>query len=77
MKYTIAVFLLLAAVNAGATSPDSGGVWQTTQHYCAPAVDRFFTAPYFKTSAVPVSAAVWLFASGLGLLGWFRRRQSA
>jgi hypothetical protein len=27
-------------------------------------------------SQVPVPAAVWLFASGLGLLGWFRRRQT-
>jgi hypothetical protein len=27
-------------------------------------------------TAVPVPAAVYLFASGLGLLGWFRRRQS-
>jgi hypothetical protein len=28
-------------------------------------------------SVVPVPAAVWLFGSGLGLLGWFRRRQTA
>jgi hypothetical protein len=28
-------------------------------------------------STVPVPAAVYLFGSGLGLLGWFRRRQTA
>lgn len=28
-----------------------------------------------NVAAVPVPAAVWLFGSGLGLLGWFRRRQ--
>jgi hypothetical protein len=26
-------------------------------------------------SVIPIPAAVWLFASGLGLLGWMRRRQ--
>jgi len=28
-------------------------------------------------STIPIPAAVWLFVSGLGLLGWFRRRQIA
>jgi hypothetical protein len=31
----------------------------------------------FTANVIPIPAAVWLFGSGLGLLGWFRRRQSA
>jgi hypothetical protein len=31
----------------------------------------------FAVTSVPIPAAVWLFGSGLGLLGWFRRRQTA
>jgi hypothetical protein len=30
-----------------------------------------------SVSAIPIPAAVWLFGSGLGLLGWFRRRKTA
>jgi hypothetical protein len=36
-----------------------------------------FTLTSFSISVVPIPAAVWLFGSGLGLLGWFRRRQTA
>lgn len=32
------------------------------------------TAGAWTATVVPVPAAVWLFASGLGLLGWLRRR---
>jgi len=40
-------------------------------------VPQSLTIDNFSASVVPVPAAVWLFGSGLGLLGWFRRRQSA
>jgi hypothetical protein len=33
--------------------------------------------PTITVSSVPIPAAVWLFGSGLGLLGWFRCRRTA
>jgi hypothetical protein len=34
------------------------------------------TAINFTVTAVPIPATVWLFGSGLGLLGWMKRRQT-
>ena len=31
-------------------------------------------APFTSIQVIPIPAAVWLFGSGLGLLGWMRRR---
>jgi hypothetical protein len=39
--------------------------------------EAFLGLDDIAVSTVPIPAAVWLFGSGLGLLGWFRRRQSA
>ena len=36
-----------------------------------------FKTTGFATTTVPVPAAVWLFGSALGLLGWVRRRMTA
>jgi len=35
------------------------------------------TAPYWTTTVIPIPAAIWLFGSCLGWLGWLRRRQAA
>jgi hypothetical protein len=36
--------------------------------------NRNVPGTWAQSSVVPIPAAVWLFGSGLGLLGWFRRR---
>jgi hypothetical protein len=44
-----------------------GGAGSTSNYYISEA----------NVSAIPVPAAVWLFGSGLGLLGWMRKRKVA
>jgi hypothetical protein len=53
-----------AWVNSGQLGEDPG---------CAP-LQRPFAV--FSASGIPIPAAVWLFGSGLGLLGWMRRRKT-
>jgi hypothetical protein len=50
-----------------------GGVWNIGSD---PLVDSFSLIA-FSTTAVPIPAAVWLFGSALGGLGWMRRRKTA
>jgi len=38
--------------------------------------DGAYTDALVQVSAVPLAAAAWLFGSGIGLLGWMRRKDS-
>ena len=48
---------------------DGGLFWRTGYIHIDGAQD------VFRASVVPIPASVWLFGSGLGLLGWLRRRR--
>jgi len=65
--------------NAGQRGLVTAGVWQVIG--CSDNlsdVKAFLgTTGLTAWSVVPLPAAVWLFGSGLALLGWLRRRQAA
>lgn len=51
----------------------SGGSYEQFVPSCC-VFERQIISGTLTGSVVPLPAAVWFFASGLGLLGWFRRR---
>lgn len=54
----------------------SGGSYEQFVPSCC-VFERQIVSGSVMGAVVPIPAAVWLFASGLGLLGWMRRRQAA
>lgn len=56
------------------TTPGLPGAWQ----FIGASLDSTDLIEYarFTPAVIPVPAAVWLFGSALGLLGWIRRRSS-
>jgi len=56
---------------------DSGSQYGTGYDFDAPFNAWAVRDGDVGANVVPIPAAVWLFGSGLGLLAWFRRRQTA
>ncbi len=53
---------------------DAAGLFNNILSFIVFDSDGFPLVDNVVVSAVPIPAAVWLFGSGLGLLGWFRRK---
>ena len=74
---TTNIFCADALMAAGVSCTNSESVYIELDS----AFDQMFQSNFkttgFATTTVPVPAAVWLFGSALGLLGWVRRRMTA
>jgi hypothetical protein len=66
-------------IGAGVSSFDLNGWTQLVGGTSVVTISGVAGVAYEEISitAVPIPAAVWLFGSALGGLGWFRRRQTA
>ncbi len=68
----------MGTFSGGGTGGDFARIiWPQSPHLSTASVSHsgdpgFWSAPV----AVPIPAALWLFGSGLGMLGWIRRRQT-
>ncbi len=58
----------------GAFNPNATGEYNFYIGFTANNLPAFSGAVGIDVNVVPVPAAVWLFGSGIGLLGWLRRR---
>ncbi|NND54990.1 MAG: hypothetical protein HKN56_08485 [Gammaproteobacteria bacterium] len=70
------------ATFTGFAGPDtSGGITLQLNASCAPIAgcnaDYFIDNVSITADIVPIPAAVWLFGSALGLMGWTRRRKAS
>jgi hypothetical protein len=68
-------YLFDISVDTGTQGSFDGATWRQIENTGSGTPEL---RPYAVfTRSIPIPAAAYLFASGLGLLGWFRRRQTA
>jgi len=71
--------LLINTVNLGLDSfePDQSGFYIILRNPGLGIIQILASIDSYSATVVPIPAAVWLFGSGLGLLGWMKRKATA